>query len=148
MAAGLERRDRSRKREDRPVLIAGQNHAEAGAGTRVDDESRGLDASLAQRLDHEAPELIIPEHPDNRGPQPEAGRSAGHDRAGPADREIGRIDQSLGLPEDRLHRATAEDQVGVAVPEDEQVEVSVRHDPRGRTAGRCCGRGRHRTARR
>ena len=89
---------------------------------RVDRHPRDVDAARGELLEHRPAEQIVADHPADRDPQPQPGGGARGDRARPADRERRLVDEPLRLPERRHDVAAAQDQVGVHVAKDDQVE--------------------------
>jgi hypothetical protein len=99
---------------------------EAGRPVRVDEHAAGVDAPLPQRLEHEPAEHVVADDGGEHRPEPEPRGAAREDRARTADREACLLHQLLDLPERGLDVLPGEDQVRVAVAEDEHVEVGHR----------------------
>ena len=85
-----------------------------------------VDAAFAERVAHELPEHVIPDHPHEGGAKSQSGSSGREDAAGPADHQVGAVHEALDLTERRLYLVPGQDQVRVAVAEDNDVELRVR----------------------
>ena len=121
-AIGTERGDRPREGQNRSVVASIQDHGDPGAPDRVNCDPPGLDTTFRQGVDHEPAEQILAHHADQSRAQSESRGAAGDDAPRAADGEFCPLEQPLGLPEPRLDVLAGEDQIGVAVTEDDQVE--------------------------
>ena len=77
-----------------------------------------------QRLQHRPPEDVVADAARHRHPQTQPRRARRHDRARAAEHQGRRVDQLLALAERRHEVAAAQDEVGVDVPDDEEVELA------------------------
>ena len=108
--------------QDRPVIGPGEDDGYARGRARTDPAIGHVHSPLREGGQHELAERIGAHRGDQRRAQPEPRGAARDDGGGTADHEVGVVDQSLHLPESGRHVLPGKDEVGVAVPDDEQVE--------------------------
>ena len=121
-------RDRAAVGEHRAVAPGLREHdGQPGAPLAIHHHAARVHAALPQRVHHEAPEQVVAHHARDPGPQAQPRCAARHYRARAADEQIGVAHQLLHLPERGLDALAAQHQVGVDVPEDQEVEVRGRH---------------------
>ena len=77
--------DRSREREHRAILAAGQDDRDARRTIRQHRDRRRVDAVRPQLIAHEPSEDVVADHGGERDTQPELGRAAREDGSRPAD---------------------------------------------------------------
>src|SRR5204862_7888788 len=118
--------DRSGSRQHRAIPRLGEHDRDARWPVGVDEDAARVDAALLQGLEHEPAEHVVADDGGEHGSEPEARGAAREDRSGAADREARRLGELLHLPERGLHVPPGEDEVRVAVAEDEDVEVRHR----------------------
>ena len=84
-----------------------------------------VDAVIGERVADDPAEEVVADDPSVRDPQPEPRGATGHDRGRATDREPDRPDELLDLAE-LGHRVVVDDEdVGVDVPDDEQVDLAL-----------------------
>ena len=122
----VERRQRAAGGQDRPVVVARQGDRDAGRlrpdlhGARCRRRAPSSTARVKR------PSASSPTHAAIADAQPEPRGAAGHDRARAAEHERRLVDDLLALSERADDVAAAHDQVGIRVPDDEQVHRQSR----------------------
>ncbi len=98
-----------------------QNDGAARGKVAADTHAGDIDAVGVEAVQHEPAEQVVTDHADERHLQPQTRSGAGGDHARAAEREGGRVNEHLLLPEPDPGDA-AHDHIGVALAEDEQVD--------------------------
>ena len=126
--------DRALVGDDRSVAVALQDDGHSGGHVTIDSHSADVDP-VARQLVHAEPSVgVIADEAAERNPQAETRRRACRDRRRPAQAEVGPVDQRFALTEPDLQVRRRQDEVGVEVPDDGDVDVAHRTTNSGRKA--------------
>jgi hypothetical protein len=105
-------------------VAARQDHGCAGRAGGVDDASRDVDPARRHGVQREPAEWIVADDAEERDAKSEASGAAGDDRRRAADRHDDRVDDAFDLPEDRHGVVVRDDQVGIDLADDEEIDVA------------------------
>ena len=130
-----QRADQPGVRERGPVAVLADEHdAEPGPAAGHQPDRGGVDVARGQLLHAEAAEQVVGRHAGVGDAEPEPRGAARGDGARGAEHEVGGADELLGLAEGGDDVAAADDEVGVELADDEEVEG--RHAPASAASGR------------
>jgi hypothetical protein len=95
-----------------------------------------VDSPTRQRVEHEPAESVVADNAHQGRPQAEPGCTRGSDGRRAARHQPGAVDQPVDLVEDDLEPAGGEDEIGVAIADNEQIELAHAGDASPPARGR------------
>ena len=118
--AGVQRVDRPHKRQDRPIVAAGEDHGQAGGQRPIDDHGRDVDAPPAEGLELKPPQSIVADDADESASKSQTGCAGRNDRTRASDLKPGGVDELLDLAK-RGYDVASQQQVGVAIAQNDEI---------------------------